>query len=110
MQTRYAKELHTPGDKPPEVERITHDQNVEDRYFAMSSRRRELSLQLSQGNNEQDRITDGLGEQVASGAEYKKQIARLAALRSEAEALEAGIHFLDGQCGMMRRMNSWLKL
>ena len=102
--------LYTPGSDRIGKDTIRHDQDVEDKYFLLTSRRADLRLQLDQGNREQDRIMDGLGELVASGAEYQKQIDRLAASRMETEALEAGLHYLDGQCGLMRRMNSWLKL
>ena len=40
---------------------------------------------------------------------HKKQTARLAALRLEIEALEAGILFVDGQRGLVERINTWMR-
>ena len=100
--------IYRPGADKLGKETIRHDQNVEDRYFALSSRRAELRLQLNQVNGEQDQILGALGELVASGAKYQKQTDRLAALRLESEALEAGILYLTNQCDLLRRMNAWL--
>jgi uncharacterized coiled-coil DUF342 family protein len=87
---------------------VRFDQDIKDRFDAMTSRRSELSAELVRANNEQDQILSNLGELVASGAKYIKQIDRLAVLRSESEALEAGILHLTNQCDLLRRMNTWL--
>ncbi|MFC1923328.1 hypothetical protein ACFLY4_08560 [Chloroflexota bacterium] len=89
-------------------ETIRHNQDVEDKYNALTTRKRELSLQLGAVDGEQNQILGALGELVASGAKYKMEIDRLAALRSESEALEAGILYLKNQCDLLKRMNAWI--
>ena len=93
----------------PKMEIKRHDPEVENEYNELSARRRELNAELAAHNREVDQILAGLGELVASGSKYKKQIDRLATLRQESEALSAGIRYIDGQVGLLKRSNNWLK-
>lgn len=92
----------------PRAEIITYDPEVQEKYNALCARRHELNVQLGEVNGEQEQILTSLGKLVADGSKYKKQTDRLAALRSESEALEAGILYLTNQCDLLRRMNTWL--
>ena len=104
---RY-NEVFTPGRELLGKETVGYDQEVEDKYTGLISRRHELNLQLGSVNGETDKILVNLGELVASGKKYKKQTDRLAVLRSESEALNEGIRYLNNQCDLLKRMNTWL--
>lgn len=93
----------------PKIEIKRHDPEVQEKYDAMTSRRRELNDQLGEVTGEINTILGALGEQVAEGKVYQKSTARLATLRQQVEALEAGILFVDGQRGLVERMNPWLR-
>jgi hypothetical protein len=93
----------------PRAETVRFDQDVEDKYERLIKRRAELNAKLIDCNHEQDAILSNLGELVAEGGDWQKQTARLAALRLESGALEQGIKYIDGQKGLLKRMNSWLK-
>ena len=93
----------------PKAEIKRYDPEVENEYAELTSRRRELNAQLAAHNREVDQILSGLGELVAAGKGYEKQIKRLAALRQQTEALSAGVLYLGNQCDLLRRMNAWLK-
>ena len=98
------------GNKTPPITIVNYDQDVQDKYGSLTTRRAALQERLSQGKREQNKILEGLGELVATGAKYKPATDRLAALRLESEALELGIQYVNGQCGLLRRNNIWLKL
>ena len=112
MTNRYQPDLYIPGSEMEQIkkETVRHDQDIEDKYTDLTSRKRELGAELNAVNGELDLLLASLGELVASGENYKKQLARLQGLRSQFEALEAGIVYLKGQCDLMRRMNTWLKI
>ena len=109
-QTRYGTELHTPGEyKPGPAKIIRHDPEVEAEWRANPTRKNELKAQLTAVDNEREEILSQLGRLVAAeGGDYKEATDRLAELRAEAEALQAGIDYLVGQAGLMKRLNHWL--
>ena len=84
------------------------DPEVQEKYNAMTSRRRELAERLASINSEQDLLLVNLGGFVAEGCDYKEYTDRLAELRAEREALDAGILYIANQCDLLRRMNPWL--
>ncbi len=88
---------------------VTHNQDVEDEYSEMHARRRELGDQLSEVTGEMNQILAALGAQVAEGKGYQKQTARLSELRSQSEALQAGVLYVDGQRALLERLNTWLR-
>ena len=92
----------------PRANIIERDPEVQEKYDALTSRRNELTDELRFVNGEQERILASLGELVASGSKYKKQLERLAELRLETEALEAGIRHTTNQCSLLQRMNTWI--
>lgn len=92
----------------PSKETVGYDQEVQEKYNGLISRRHELNLQLGAVNGEQNQILGTLGELVASGASFTKQTARLSALRLETEALEAGTRYIANQIDLLRRFNAWL--
>ena len=92
----------------PSIETIKHDPKVTEKYDTLTARLRELRAELGAVNVEADEILVNLGELVASGKKYKKQTDRLAALRSESEALGAGIRHITNQCDLLQRMNTWI--
>ena len=109
-QTRYKEELHTPGEyKPGAAEIIRGDPAVLAEWNEIQTRRQELDAKQTAVNGEQDKIETDLGKLVAAeGGDYKEATDRLRELRSEAEALQAGIDYLVGQAGLMKRLNHWL--
>ena len=109
MQTRYGADLVTPGEKPPKHEIKRFDEQVQNDYNKLTSRQRELSARLAAVNGEHKEIIVNLGAWVADGCDYKEYTDRLAELRAEREALEAGLEYLNGQAGLMLRLNHWLK-
>ena len=108
-QTRYGTDLVTPGNQSlgkPEIKRF--DQDVKDDYDRMQARSRELSARLAVVNGEQAQIITNLGAWVAEGCDYKEYTDRLAELRAERDALQAGLDYLDGQAGLLKRQHTWL--
>lgn len=93
----------------PKAEIKRYDPEVENEYNELGARLGELRAEIVQVNSEIDQIMKGLGELVGSGKPYKKQTARLAALRLESEALEAGARYVDGQKGLLKRVHNWLR-
>ena len=93
----------------PKAEVVRHKPEVEAEYNELGARLRELRDELGSVNGEINQITGSLGELVASGKGYEKQIKRLATLRAESEALEAGVLFVNNQRDLLQRMNPWLR-
>ena len=85
-----------------------HDPAVREKFDAMVSRRRELAERLTEANRDREQILINLGAWVAEGCDYEVYTARLAELRLETEALEAGILYVDGQAELLKRSNYWL--
>ena len=104
----FKEQLYTPGAQTPGREIVNFDGNIQAQFDSLGAKRRELELTLKSGRGEREQILDSLGELVASGANYTKQLARLAALRQEAEAIEAGIKYIDGKRELLKRYNGWL--
>lgn len=86
-----------------------YDPEVQEKYNGLTDRHRELRAELSAVNSEVDQNLAEIGWIVASGKGYKKHTSRLSELRSQSEALRAGILFVDGQRGLIERMNPWLR-
>ena len=109
QQTRYG-DTYTPGEQaPPAHEIVRFDPAVADDYDAKLARKRELKGMLTAVDNERVSIETNLGALVAEGGEgYKESTDRLAELRAEAEALEAGIDYLNGRLDLLKRTNYWL--
>jgi hypothetical protein len=108
--TRYKNDLHTPGRQTlgkPEIRYF--DQATQDDYDKIQSRRRELQARLGAIKSEQASILAGLGCWVAEGCDWREYTDQLADLRAEGEALQAGIDYLSGQAGLLKRINTWLK-
>ena len=103
----FKEQLYTPGARIGK-QTVTFDGDIQAQFDSLGAKRRELELTLKSGRGEREQILDSLGEMVASGANYAKQLARLAALRQESEAIEAGIKYIDGQLGLLKRYNNWL--
>ena len=102
--------LYTPGEQnPPEKEVVTFKQDIADQYDALDARRREINLQLSENGAETNRILESIGQVVAESGEWKKASVRVGKLRLEAEGLEAGLRYVDGQIEVLMRSNYWLK-
>ena len=80
-------------------------QEAQAQYDSLSSRKGELRAELGAVNGEISTILDSLGALVASGANFAKQIARLAVLRQQVEALEAGDKYISGQTELLERSN-----
>ena len=111
MQTRYGTDRVTPGNQSlgkPEIKRF--DQDVADKYNGLEAKRREINAQLREGNAEINRVFETIGQVVAEGGEWQKSISRVGKLRFDTEALEAGLRYIDGQEGLLKRSNNWLKL
>ena len=108
-QMRYKEDLHTPGDnRPGPADIVRHDPAVADDFDTKLARRRELKGMLTAVNGEQVSIETNLGALVSEGGNYKKATNRLAELRAETEALEAGIDYLTGRMDLLKRTNYWL--
>ena len=102
--------LYTPGEQnPPEKEVVTFKQDIADQYDALEARRREINLQLSENGAEINRILESTGQIVAENGAWQKSISRVGKLRLDAEGLEAGLRYVEGQMGLLKRVNSWLK-
>ena len=81
-------------------------------YDALGLRAQELRVHLTTSKHEISKILMGLGELVASGAspaKYRQQTARLAELRGDIEALEAGVVYTTNQRELLRRFNELLR-
>ena len=108
MSNRHQPGLYTPGSQTLGKEMVNFDGDIQAQFDSLAAKRRELELTLGSVNGEQEQISGALGELVASGAKYTKQTDRLAALRQESEAIEAGILYTNNQCDLLRRFNGWL--
>jgi hypothetical protein len=93
----------------PIPEHITYEPEVQEKYDVLISRRQEIDSQLIAVDREENEILINLGEQVAKGSNYKKQVDRLAALRLESEALHEGVRYLNNQRDLLKRINTWLR-
>lgn len=106
---RYKKETFTPGERSlgkPVIKRS--DETVDAEWARLQARRRELEARLVAVKNEQAGILENLGCWVAENCDWKEHTDNLAALRSEAEAIQAGINYLSNKIEMMKRVNNWL--
>ena len=111
LQTRYGTRTHTPGDnKPASPTIIRNDPAVLTEWDTLHDRLSELKANLINVKGEIAEILAHLGRLVAEGANYKKSTDRLAELRAETEALEAGIQHLADRAELMKRLNHWLTL
>ena len=109
-QTRYKSELHTPGNQSlgkPTIVRF--DPEIQNEYSSLMQKRSELDARLRSGYNRQDAIVKEMGIAIAAGEDYKTLAKQLSDLRLEEEALESGIAHLNGQAGLLKRVNHWLK-
>ena len=109
MQTRYGTDRVTPGNQSlgkPEIKRF--DAQIQDQYNQLQARRRQLNDRLAAVLSKQKQIITNLGGWVAEGCEYKEYTDQLAELRGEGEALQAGLDYLDGQAGLLKRQHTWL--
>ena len=110
-QTRYGTRTHTPGDnKPASPTIIRNDPEVLAEWHEIHDRLSELKANLINVKGELEQIIANLGAAVAEGANYKKSTDRLAELRAETEALQAGIQHLADRAELMKRLNHWLTL
>ena len=109
MQTRYGN-LVKPGDNKPAAHTVVrYDEKTAGEYAVLLQKRGELSTRLRAGYNKQDAIVKEMGIAIAAGEDWKALAEQLSFLRIEEEALESGILYLDGQVGLMERLNNWLK-
>ena len=109
MQMRYGNVV-SPGDNRPEKHTVIRfDQAIADKYDGLSQKRSELNSRLRAGYGKQDDLIQAMGLAIASGEDWSGHAEQLSFLRLEGEALEAGILYLNGQCELMKRLNSWLK-
>ena len=90
------------------IETITRDPEVQEKFDFMVSRQAELGEQLAAATNEQGQILVNLGAFVVEGCDWKEYTDRLAELRAEIEALDAGLLYLAGQKELSIRLNHWL--
>ena len=110
-QTRYGTETHTPGEHGPGAPQIVrNDPAVLTEWDTLHDRLSELKANLINVNGELAEILTNLGRAVAEGGDYKESTDRLAELRLEIEALEAGIQHLADRAELMKRLNHWLTL
>ena len=82
---------------------ITDTDTAQVKFDKLASRKGELRAEIGTTTNEINTILDSLGALVASGASYTKQIARLAVLRQQVEALELAVQYVSGQCELLER-------
>ena len=108
MQTRYG-EVQTRDNKPEAHTVIRFDQAIADEYAELLKKRGELNTRLRAGYNKQDDLIQTMGLAIAAGGDWSGHAEQLSFLRLEGEALESGLLYLDGQVGLMERLNHWLK-
>ena len=109
MTERYKSDLYTPGRQSLGAPEIVRDnQEIRDKYNSLQARRRELMTRLQAVSGKQRELLINLGAWVAEGCDYKEYTDQLSDLGAEQEALQAGIDYLDGQLGLLKRVNSWL--
>ena len=108
MQTRYG-EVTARDNKPAAHTIIRFDQEIQDTYNALTEKTSELSARLHAGYAKQDDLIQAMGLAIASGEDWVTIAKELTGLRLEAEALDAGIKYLEGQAGLMLRLHHWLK-
>lgn len=100
---------YTPGqDKPGPAVIVNYNETIQMEYNGLKSRRRELTTQVRQCSAEINQVQANLGAMAAEGCDYSEYTANLGQLRLQVEALELGIHYLDGQMGLLKRSNVWL--
>ena len=93
----------------PKIEIKRYDTEVEAEYKSLGVRLGELRAQVAQVDREIEKILAGLGKQVADGDSWQKSAAKVGRLRLESEALELGARHIDGQIGLLKRLNTWLR-
>jgi len=101
--------LYTPGQDrlgPPVI--VNYNAEIQANYDALKAKRRELNNRLRQYTNEINQVQTDLGALVFECADYSKTTARLADLRLQVEAMELGIHHVDGKMSIMKRSYGWL--
>jgi hypothetical protein len=110
MQTRYGKEAVSPGRKMPEKAEIQNfNQPIQDEWNRLQNRRQELQTRIREIEREERQLMTDLGHIMAEGADWREYGVHLSTLRLEGELVELGISCLDGQLGIMKRNNYWLK-
>ena len=109
MQTRYGKVTSRDSGKPEPHTIVRYDQEVQEKYDGLLQKTSELSARLHAGFNKQDDLVKQMGLAIAAGEDWVKIAKELTGLRLEEEALEAGILYLKGQTGLMKRLHHWIK-
>ena len=107
-QMRYGEVVAR--DNKPGAHTVTrYDATIAGEYAELLQKRGELGTRLQAGYGKQDAIVKEMGIAIAAGEDWKALAEQLSFLRIEEEALESGILYLDGQVGLMERLNHWLK-
>ena len=109
MSNRHARGLYTPGSQTLEVDRVNYNRDIQDKADALEAKRRGIQAQITATNQELNRILTGIGQSVIENGGWKGDMARAGKLRLEIEALDQAVLFIDGQIGLLRRNNAWLK-
>ena len=89
---------------------IRFDKKVQDEFDAIKTKRRAMQSQLTEVIRDINQIQANMGSFVFEDCDYKEYLDRLAWLRLEQEALEAGVRFANNKVDALKRSNTWLRL
>jgi len=90
------------------VQVITFDQDVQNKFDELQSRRQRLNSRMNEVGRQISQLTNEVGLSYADGGPWQELDTKLVKLQREVNAIDGAIHHVDGQISLLRRGNVWL--